>query len=198
VAHRRRNLSDDPDQEYFSDGITEDLTTDLSRSHDLFVISRSSSQTYKGRAVKVEDVARELGVRYVIEGSVRKAGERVRVSAQLIEASTGHHVWSERYDRELADIFALQSQIVDEIMTRLPVQIHSSALRRSSKGVRAQRTLRHGAGPSARSSWTRAMPRRWRCSERATCSSTCSSGAGTRRSSSGLARSPGAPSSSIR
>ena len=124
-----QNLSNDPDQEYFSDGITEDLTTDLSRMRSVFVISRNSAFTYKGKAVRVEDVGRELGVRYAIEGSVRKAGGQVRVTAQLIDATNGHHVWSERYDRELADIFALQSELVDDIVTQLPMQIRT---RRSS------------------------------------------------------------------
>jgi TolB-like protein/class 3 adenylate cyclase len=125
-----QNLSNDPDQEYFSDGISEDLTTDLSRMRSFFVISRSSAFTYKGKAVRVEDVGRELGVRYVIEGSVRKAGEQVRVTAQLIDAANGHHVWSERYDRELADIFALQTELVDDIMASLPSKLWEAEAQR--------------------------------------------------------------------
>jgi adenylate cyclase len=117
------NMSGDPEQEYFSDGITEDLTTELSRNPFLFVIARNSAFTYKGRAVNVEDVSRELGVRYLLEGSVRKADSRVRITAQLIDATTGFHLWSERYDRELADIFALQTEISQEILTSINVEI---------------------------------------------------------------------------
>ena len=117
------NLSDDPQQEHFADGITEDLTTDLSRFRQLFVISRSSAFTYKGQPVKVEDVGRELGVRYVLEGSVRTAQVRVRINAQLIDTTSGFHVWSDRYDRELADIFQLQSEISDEILGALSTEI---------------------------------------------------------------------------
>jgi TolB-like protein/class 3 adenylate cyclase len=106
------NLSDDPAQAYFADGITEDLTTDLARSSKLFVIARNTAFTYKGKTFDVQDVGRELGVRYALEGSVRKARERVRINAQLIDAGTGHHLWSERYDGELADVFGLQDQIV--------------------------------------------------------------------------------------
>ena len=93
------NMSGDPDQEYFSDGLAEDIITELSRSRSLFVIARNSSFTYKGHAVDVKQVARELGVRYVVEGSVRRSGGRVRVTAQLIDAETGNHIWAERYDR---------------------------------------------------------------------------------------------------
>src|SRR5438445_12446912 len=102
------NLSGDPEQEYFNDGITEDLTSDLSKLSGLFVIARNSAFTYKGKPVKVQEVSRELGVRYVLEGSVRRAGDQVRVTAQLVDATTGYHLWSERYDRPLKDIFALQ------------------------------------------------------------------------------------------
>ena len=97
------NMSSDPEQEYFSDGITEDLITDLSRLSGLFVIARNSTFTYKGKAVKIEEVGRELGVRYVLEGSVRKAGNRVRITAQLVDATTGHHLWADRYDRDLSE-----------------------------------------------------------------------------------------------
>jgi TolB-like protein/class 3 adenylate cyclase/cytochrome c-type biogenesis protein CcmH/NrfG len=124
------NMSGDPEQEYFSDGITEDLTTELSRNPFLFVIGRSSAFTYKGRPVKIADVGRELGVRYVLEGSVRKAGEQVRITAQLIDATTGFHIWSERFDRELADIFALQSEIAEEILTALQVEITAAETER--------------------------------------------------------------------
>jgi len=117
------NMSGDPEQEYFSDGMTEDLTTELSRHKGLFVISRNSAFTYKGRAVKVEDVGRELGVRYVLEGSVRREGERLRITAQLIDATSGFHVWSERYDRELTDVFALQAAISQEIQAALRLEV---------------------------------------------------------------------------
>ena len=100
------NMSTDAEQEFFADGIAEDIITELSRSRSLFVIARNSSFVYKGRPTAIRDVGRELGVRYVLEGSVRKASNRVRVTAQLIEATTGGHVWAERYDRELADIFS--------------------------------------------------------------------------------------------
>jgi adenylate cyclase len=109
------NLSGDPEQEYFADGLTEDLITRLSTGGTFPVIARNSSFTYKGKAVDVKQVSRELGVRYVVEGSVRKADDRIRISAQLIEATTGHHVWAETYDRELRDIFALQDEITGAI-----------------------------------------------------------------------------------
>src|SRR5438876_10597500 len=109
------NLSSDPEQEYFSDGITEDITTDLSKLSSLFVISRNSAFTYKGKAAKAQDISREMGVRYILEGSVRKAGEWIRITAQLIDATTDHHLWAERYDRPLQDLFALQDEIVQKI-----------------------------------------------------------------------------------
>ena len=109
------NLSGDPEQEYFADGIAEDLITRLSAWRDFPVIARNSSFTYKGKPVDVKQVSRELGVRYVVEGSVRKAGDRVRITAQLIDATTGGHVWAERYDRELEDIFAIQDEITTAI-----------------------------------------------------------------------------------
>lgn len=117
------NMSNDPEQEYFSDGITEDITTDLSRISSLFVISRNSAFTYKGRAAKAQDISREMGVRYILEGSVRKAGERIRITAQLIDATTDHHLWAERYDRPLTDIFAVQDEIVQKIVTTLKLQL---------------------------------------------------------------------------
>src|SRR5437763_10620023 len=109
------NMSGDPEQEFVSDGIAEDVITALSRYPSLFVIARNSSFTYKGRSVDVKQVGRELGVRYVLEGSVRKAGNRIRVTAQLIEGETGNHVWAERYDRDLADIFAVQDEITEAV-----------------------------------------------------------------------------------
>src|SRR5713101_7339010 len=109
------NMSSDPDQDYFSNGITEDIITALSQYPSLFVIARSSCFTYKGHAVDVKQVGRELGVRYVLEGSLRKAGDRIRVTAQLVEADTGSHLWAERYDRDLADIFAVQDEITQAV-----------------------------------------------------------------------------------
>ncbi|NIQ39605.1 MAG: tetratricopeptide repeat protein, partial [Proteobacteria bacterium] len=117
------NMSGDPEQEYFSDGMTEDLITDLSKISGLFVIARNSVFTYKRKAVKVDQVGRDLGVRYVLEGSVRKAGGRVRISAQLIDTTTGGHLWAERYDRELQDIFALQDEVTQKIVTTLAVKL---------------------------------------------------------------------------
>jgi adenylate cyclase len=117
------NISNDPTQDYFSDGISEDITTDLSRLSGLFVISRNSAFTYKGKAVKIQEVGRELGVQYVLEGSVRKAGGQVRVTVQLIDADNDHHLWAERYDRALQDIFALQDEIVQKIVTTLKLQL---------------------------------------------------------------------------
>src|SRR5206468_3414951 len=105
------NLSGDPAQEYFSDGLTEVLTSDLSKISSLFVIARNSAFTYKGKTVKVQDVSKELGVRYVMEGSVRKMESQVRITAQLVDALTGQHLWAERYDRPVTDLFALQEEI---------------------------------------------------------------------------------------
>jgi adenylate cyclase len=117
------NMSEDPKQEYFSDGITENLTTDLSQLSGFFVISRNSAFTYKGKAVNVKEVSRELGVRHVVEGSVQKAGDRVRINAQLVDTMTGHHVWTERYDRELKDIFTLQDEVIQKIVFALKVKL---------------------------------------------------------------------------
>jgi TolB-like protein/Tfp pilus assembly protein PilF len=117
------NLSGDPKQEYFADGMTDDLITDLSKISGLFVIARNSVFTYKGTAVNVQQVARELGVQYVLEGSVRRADGKVRVNAQLIDATTGGHLWAERYDRDYADIFALQDDVIGRIVAALAVRL---------------------------------------------------------------------------
>jgi adenylate cyclase len=117
------NMSEDKGQEYFSDGLTEEIISALSKVPKLFVIARNSTFTYKGKPVKVQQVSEELGVRYVLEGSVRKAEDRVRITAQLIDAITGHHLWSERYDRDLKDIFALQDEITKKIITALQVKL---------------------------------------------------------------------------
>jgi adenylate cyclase len=117
------NISGDPEQEYFSDGLTEEIITALSKVHNMFVIARNSTFSYKDKPVKVQQVGEELGVRYVLEGSVRKAGDRVRITAQLVDAATGGHLWSERYDRDLKDIFALQDEITIKILTALRVTL---------------------------------------------------------------------------
>jgi adenylate cyclase len=117
------NMSDDPKQEFFSDGITEEIITALSKVPRLFVIARNSTFTYKGKPVKVKQVSEELGVRYVLEGSVRKEGDKVRITAQLIDALSGNHLWAERYDRDLKDIFALQDEITLKIIQALQVKL---------------------------------------------------------------------------
>jgi len=117
------NMSGDPEQEYFADGITEDIITEISRIPEVMVISRNSTFTYKRKAAKVQDVCRDLGVRYVLEGSVRKAGDRVRINAQLIEGRTGGHLWAERYDRGLEDIFAVQDDVTEKIVRALEVKL---------------------------------------------------------------------------
>src|SRR5262249_6091742 len=118
-----QNMSGDAAQEYFSDGMTEDLITGLSKVSGLFVIARNSVFLYKGKAVKPAQVSRDLGVRYVLEGSVRKEGNQVRITAQLIDATTGYHVWAERYDRNLKDVFALQDDVTGKIVTMLAVKL---------------------------------------------------------------------------
>ena len=119
------NMGGGREQEYFSDGMTDDLITDLSKVSGLFVIARNSVFTYKGKPVKVQQVAQELGVRYVLEGSVRRAGNQVRINAQLIDTTTGHHLWAERYDGYFGDVFALQDRITGEIVTALSVKLTS-------------------------------------------------------------------------
>ncbi|WP_208245451.1 tetratricopeptide repeat protein (plasmid) [Rhizobium sp. T1470] len=128
------NMSGDAEQEYFSDGISEDIITDLSRLSELHVIARNSSFVYKKAAVSVPEVARALGVRYVLEGSVRKAGNRVRVTAQLIDASNGGHVWASRFDRDLVDIFAVQDEITQEIVAALKLKLTAGDKDRLSQG----------------------------------------------------------------
>jgi adenylate cyclase len=117
------NMSGDPEQEYFSDGISEDIITDLSKISGLFVISRNSSFVYKGKSVNVQQVGRDLGVRYVLEGSVRKAGNKVRITAQLIDSNTDGHVWADRFDRDLEDIFAVQDEVTQKIVSALQVKL---------------------------------------------------------------------------
>jgi adenylate cyclase len=127
------NMSGDPQQEFFADGLTEDIITELSRFHDLLVISRNSTFVHKGKAVKVQEVAREFGVDYVLEGSVRKAGDRIRVTVQLIDGETDRHIWAERYDRELEDIFAIQDEMTRAIVATLPGRVEAAGHDRAKR-----------------------------------------------------------------
>ena len=128
------NMSGDPEQEYFADGVSEDILTGLSKLRWFFVIARNSSFTYKGKAVDVKRVARELGVRYVLEGSVRKGGNRVRITAQLIDAATGNHIWADRYDGDLTDVFALQDEITKKVVSAIePRLLQAEGIRARSR-----------------------------------------------------------------
>jgi TolB-like protein len=120
------NMSDEPEHEYFSDGISEDIITALSKLRWFFVIARNSSFIYKGKAVHMKQIAEELGVGYVVEGSVRKSGDRVRITAQLIDVETGSHIWAERYDRDIADVFAVQDEITEAIVAAIEPQIYAA------------------------------------------------------------------------
>ena len=145
-----KNLSGDTQQEYFSDGITEDIITDLSKFSGLFVIASNTVFTYKNKSVKIEEIGQELGVRYVIEGSVQKAGDRVRINAQLIDPPSGHHLWAERYERGLKDIFALQSEIVQTIVATLAIKVGEAelarAMRKDTQNLKAYDYLLRGWG----------------------------------------------------
>ena len=125
------NMSGDPEQEYFSDGITEDIITELSRFPTLFVIARHSTFFFKGQAIQIEEVGKKLGVKYVVEGSVRKAGNRVRITAQLVDTVTSNHVWAERYDRELEDIFAVQDEVTQAIVSSLSDRLEAADAERA-------------------------------------------------------------------
>jgi adenylate cyclase len=127
------NISGDSEQDYFVDGLTQDITTELSRLADSFVIAHSTAFTFKGKFVDVKQVGRELGVRYVLEGNVRRSGQRVRVGAQLIDAETGAHLWADRFDREISDIFDLQDAITLELARALDVQLVVAEGRRSER-----------------------------------------------------------------
>src|SRR5438874_13032798 len=127
-----QNMSGDPEQEYFADGMVEEIITALSRIRWLFVIARNSSSTYKGRSVGVKQVGRELGVRYVLEGSVRKGGNRVRITAQLIEAETGAHLWADRFDGSLEDIFELQEKVAVSVAGVIEPTLQAAEIRRSA------------------------------------------------------------------
>ena len=128
-----QNLSDDPEQEYFADGMVEDIITGLSRSKLLFVISRNSSFTYKGKAVDIKRVSRELGVRYVLEGSVRKVGKRVRVTGQLIDATTGAHIWADKFDSDLEEIFDLQDRLTSSVIGAMSPQLERAEIERARR-----------------------------------------------------------------
>jgi adenylate cyclase len=145
-----QNMSGDVEQEYFADGISEDIITALSKSRWLFVIARNSSFTYKGHAVDIKQVGRELGVRYVLEGSVRKAANRIRITAQLIEAATGAHLWAERYDRALEDVFAVQDEITHSIIGSIAPGIVAAEIERSQ-----------GKKTSELGQWERLMRAHW-------------------------------------
>jgi TolB-like protein/Tfp pilus assembly protein PilF len=155
------NLSDDQSQEYFADGLTDDLITDLSKISGLFVIARNTAFTYKGRAVDIREVARKLGVRYVLEGSVRRAGDRIRINAQLIDSETGSHIWADRLDRDASDIFAVQDEVIRHIVDILAVQLSTSEQQRLERlptknleaydyYLRAEQAARTGFRPQLR------------------------------------------------
>ena len=127
------NMSGDPDQEFFADGLTEDIITELSRFRDLLVISRNSAFVHKGKAVNVQEVAREFGVDYILEGSVRKASDRVRITVQLIDGETDRHIWAERYDRRLEDIFAIQDEVTCAIVATLPGRVEAATQDRAKR-----------------------------------------------------------------
>ncbi len=148
------NMSGDAEQEYFADGISEDIITALSKLPQLFVIARNSSFTFKGRNVHVGEVGKSLGVRYVLEGSVRKSGARVRITAQLIDATTGGHLWAERFDRELTDIFAVQDDVTTQIVSALALNL--------SAGDRQSIAAEHTDNPEAYDCFLRGRELWWR------------------------------------
>ena len=149
------NLSGDPEQEYFADGVAEDIITALSKFHWFFVIARNSSFSYKGTSPDVRQVAKELGVQYVLEGSVRKGGNRVRITAQLVDALTGRHVWAERYDRDLEDIFVVQDEITEAITTTVAPAFMSAEAQRAER-----------KSPENYGAWDYAMRGNWHLSRR--------------------------------
>src|SRR3979411_1414205 len=127
------NMSGDPEQEYFADGMVEDITTGLSRSKSLFVIARTSRFTYKGKAVDIKQVGRELGVRYVLEGSVRKSGNRVRITGQLIDAATGNNLWADRFDSQLEEIFDRQDRVTASVVGAISPKLEQAEIDRSRR-----------------------------------------------------------------
>jgi TolB-like protein/class 3 adenylate cyclase len=148
------NLSNDPEQQYFADGITEDLTTDLSRIPNSFVISRNTAFTYRNKPIDTKQIGRELGVRYVLEGSVRRSGNRVRVSAQLIDAATDAHLWAERFDRDVGDLFALQNEITSRIAVALNLELVAWEAKQSTENPGALDYILRGRAALAK------LPRR--------------------------------------
>ena len=128
-----QNMSGDPEQEYFADGVVEEIITAMSRMRWLFVIARNSSFTYKGRAVDVKQVGRALGVRYVLEGSVRRAANRVRITGQLIDASTGAHLWADRFEGDLEDIFSLQDQVTISVVGAIAPKLEQAEIERAKR-----------------------------------------------------------------
>jgi adenylate cyclase len=151
------NLGGDPEHEYFADGITEDLITELSRFQELRVIARNSVLPYKSKPVRVQEVGRDLGVRYVLEGSVRKAGGRVRITAQLVDAATGHHLWAERFDRDLADIFEVQDEVTSRIVATLAGKLAESE-RRRARSVQTENLEAYDCVLRGRELWERFTP----------------------------------------
>ena len=129
------NIGGDPEQDYFVDGVTESLTTDLSRISGSFVIGRNTAFTFKGKAVDVKQVGRELNVRYVLEGSVQRGGNRLRVNVQLIDAETGNHLWAERFDKPVADLFDMQDEIVSRLANTLNAQLIAAEARRAERSM---------------------------------------------------------------
>ena len=130
------NLGGDPEQEYFVDGVTESLTTDLSRISGSFVIGRNTAFSYKGKHADLKQIGRELNVRYVLEGSVQRSGNRLRVNVQLIDAETGAHLWAERFDKPLADLFDMQDEIVSRLASQLGTQLVAAEARRAERSPR--------------------------------------------------------------
>ena len=129
------NLGGDPEQEYFVDGVTESLTTDLSRINGAFVIARNTAFTFKGKAVDVKKLGRELNIRYVLEGSVQRGGNRLRVNVQLIDAETGNHLWAERFDKPIADLFDMQDEIVSRLANTLDAELIAAEARRAERSI---------------------------------------------------------------
>ena len=164
------NLSDDREQQYFADGVTEDLTTDLSQIADSFVISRDTAFTYRHKAIDTKQIGRELGVRYVLEGSVRRSGNQLRVSVQLIDAATDAHLWTERFDRDTGDLFALQNEISRCIASALGVELIAVEAARPTEHPDALEYILRGRAtrlrPISRDVYAEGyigLPGRWRC-----------------------------------
>jgi adenylate cyclase len=153
-----QNMSGDPEQEYFVDGIADDIITELTRFRELFVIARNSSFSYKGKSPNVRDIGRELGVRYVLEGSVRRAGNRIRLTSQLVDTQTDAHIWAERYDRQLDDVFLVQEELTRSIVRAIAPQISETELarvRRRNPASLSAYELAVRANATAFDAWTR-------------------------------------------